>query len=328
MSAVVAAQRMQRTAQRMARMGRGTDTALGHLTPGEVVVPREVLAQMGTREQLRRGFAAAGADMGRFTVGGADDAVNPRTGAREYAFGDPDAGESFGEAPGTDGTGGGETPTGAEDPSEHFEGPGGASVAPSATGGPGVGDAPDGGDPDTDEFSDLFDDPRMQPEIDTASLNRDIEFSINLGDASEKGLEVKEELEPTFTDILGALVVPGKGLELVANTFEMESKLDDIAEEHGLTRDQLDAGMGDFGPDTGGEERGGDPDTLPGDAGAPVPGVEPEVDPDSPETVFGEVVPWEGVPDITQAALPEGWLGNVQGNILATHQSAARMGAW
>ena len=301
---------------------------VGHLTPGEVVVPREVLAQMGTREQLRRGFAAAGADMGRFTVGGMDDSRNPATGAREYAFGDPDA-------PGADtpdGTDGGEGP-GAEDPSEGFTGPGGLADAPSR-GGPSVADAPDGGEAPAPVSLPQRATPPARPvqalpddfeNMDLAfATMEDVDKFAEAFDRAEKG-----ELEAN--DILGLFGVTGniiegfldKGIEKAYEGIRSKAERDPFG-AMGDLRDR-------FGPSEPGEggEGGETPvDTLPGGAGAPVPGVEPEADPDSPDSVFADVTPWEGVPEITQAALPEGWLGNVQGNILATHQSAARMGAW
>ena len=68
----------------MRKMGRFGDTELGHLTPGEVVVPPQVAGPL--MPALQRGFAEAGAPMGRYIVGGDDDSINPMTGAREYFF--------------------------------------------------------------------------------------------------------------------------------------------------------------------------------------------------------------------------------------------------
>ena len=81
------------TRARLARLGRGGDAAVGHLTPGEVVVPRS-LAQLA-----RALLAREGKDVERFTVGGPGDRVNPRTGLREYlegpgGEGDPTGGSS------------------------------------------------------------------------------------------------------------------------------------------------------------------------------------------------------------------------------------------
>lgn len=91
-------------ARRMADMGRGGDTEVAHLTPGEVVVPGSVLQQPGVRRGLMSSFNRAGRDFGRFEVGGMDDSRNPVTGMREYF--DPGDMES-GQDPGVGGDFGG-----------------------------------------------------------------------------------------------------------------------------------------------------------------------------------------------------------------------------
>ena len=63
--------------QQLGAMGRMGDTQVGHLTPGEVVVPQNVLNQGDTRQQLGQGFEQAGAPMGRYEVGRVDDSINP-----------------------------------------------------------------------------------------------------------------------------------------------------------------------------------------------------------------------------------------------------------
>ena len=70
--------------RKLAEMGRGGDTEIGHLTEGEVVLPPEVAEQSDVRRQLLEAFSRAGIDIGRYTVGGDDDSINPRTGMREY----------------------------------------------------------------------------------------------------------------------------------------------------------------------------------------------------------------------------------------------------
>ena len=70
--------------RKLAEMGRGGDTEIGHLTEGEVVLPPEVAGQSDVRRQLLEAFSRAGIDIGRYTVGGDDDSINPRTGMREY----------------------------------------------------------------------------------------------------------------------------------------------------------------------------------------------------------------------------------------------------
>ena len=93
------------TPQQLARKGRGGDTMVGHLTPGEVVVPAPVMAQRMVRGALSQGFAQARMPMGRYTVGGRDDSRNPRTGMREYrgggaeGTGDPGPGGEGSDAP-------------------------------------------------------------------------------------------------------------------------------------------------------------------------------------------------------------------------------------
>ena len=76
--------------RKLAEMGRGGDTEVGHLTEGEVVVPPELAGKSDVRQQLLEAFSRAGIDIGRYTVGGEDDSRNPRTGMREF-YG-PDAG--------------------------------------------------------------------------------------------------------------------------------------------------------------------------------------------------------------------------------------------
>ena len=136
---------MAAVAAQLARKGRGGDTAVGHLTPGEVVVPAEVLSQPGVKDRLLFGFARSRMPMGRYTVGGGDDRRNPRTGMPEYRGG---GAEGTGD-PGPGGSGGGGEGPGAEDPSEGFSGPGGAADSPSR-GGP---TGPSGGDGGTDKPS-------------------------------------------------------------------------------------------------------------------------------------------------------------------------------
>ena len=91
--------------RKLAEMGRGGDTEIGHLTEGEVVLPPEVAGQSDVRRQLLEAFSRAGIDIGRYTVGGEDDSINPRTGMREY-YGPGDAFDGPGDA--QDGQGGGE----------------------------------------------------------------------------------------------------------------------------------------------------------------------------------------------------------------------------
>ena len=71
--------------QNMERYGRNGDTMMGHLTPGETVVPQQVLQQ---NPQIARGlgraFQDAGADPSRYVVGSGQNSVNPMTGEPEF----------------------------------------------------------------------------------------------------------------------------------------------------------------------------------------------------------------------------------------------------
>ena len=73
--------------QNMAAMGRNGDTQLAHVSPGEMVVPRQVL---NNRPELNAGINAAIMDMGgnprRYKVGSSDNSINPMTGQPEFFF--------------------------------------------------------------------------------------------------------------------------------------------------------------------------------------------------------------------------------------------------
>lgn len=70
----------------IAKKGRGTDTVLGHLTKGELVIPREMLASKELKKVLKKAFDVAGADMDAYVVGKAKNSTNPETGHPEFFF--------------------------------------------------------------------------------------------------------------------------------------------------------------------------------------------------------------------------------------------------
>lgn len=85
-----------RIAEMLAAEGRGDDTEVAHVTPGEMVIPRvfqtpEVLAA------LTRVAAAEGVPLERFRVGAARNNINPNTGAPEFDLSDRDL-DSIGRA--------------------------------------------------------------------------------------------------------------------------------------------------------------------------------------------------------------------------------------
>ncbi len=64
--------------------GRGTDTVLGHLSLGEVVIPRALLDDPEVMQALQSIFDAYGVNMAEFTVGDPANKINPETGYPEF----------------------------------------------------------------------------------------------------------------------------------------------------------------------------------------------------------------------------------------------------
>ena len=118
---------------KLAAMGRGGDTEIGHLTKGEVVLPRALADSPSLRDELTRAFERAGIPIGRYTVGGQDDSINPRTGMREFFVGDPGDGPGVGGSGSGSGSGGG-GPAGGTGPGSGVGGAPG-QAGPSGTGG-------------------------------------------------------------------------------------------------------------------------------------------------------------------------------------------------
>jgi len=74
--------------QNMAGYGRNGDTAMAHLTPGETVVPQQVLQQNPqVARGLGRAFQDVGADPRRYVVGSGSNSINPVTGKPEFFLG-------------------------------------------------------------------------------------------------------------------------------------------------------------------------------------------------------------------------------------------------
>ncbi len=67
--------------------GRGTDTVMGHLSLGEIVIPRAMQDDPRVMEFLQAAFDAMGADINEFTVGHEANKINPETGYPEFGFG-------------------------------------------------------------------------------------------------------------------------------------------------------------------------------------------------------------------------------------------------
>jgi hypothetical protein len=88
---------MNKVVAHLSKKGRGGDKTIGHLTPGEIVLPKS--AQ--TPELLAHAKQTLGQRFGRYQVGGKDDSVNPKTGAKE--FDDEDGSDNVGSDVGGDG---------------------------------------------------------------------------------------------------------------------------------------------------------------------------------------------------------------------------------
>lgn len=66
--------------------GRGSDTLLGHLTPGEIVVPKEIIDNEIAMRKLKSLFDKYEVDINQFTVGHEANSINPETGNPEFGF--------------------------------------------------------------------------------------------------------------------------------------------------------------------------------------------------------------------------------------------------
>ena len=71
--------------QNMARFGRNGDTRMAHVSPGEMVVPSQVLRNNPkVARGLGRAFRDVGADPKRYVVGSKRNSINPITGEPEF----------------------------------------------------------------------------------------------------------------------------------------------------------------------------------------------------------------------------------------------------
>lgn len=74
-------------AQHAQQYGRGADIMMGHLTPGDVVIPRDVV--MDNPEflvKLKKAMADMGGDYKTHIVGSGHENINPDTGMPEFGF--------------------------------------------------------------------------------------------------------------------------------------------------------------------------------------------------------------------------------------------------
>lgn len=78
---------LQKAMEVAAEKGRGTDDMVGHLTRGEVVIPKQFLeSEPKLRESLARLFKANGGSLDEFTVGHEANKINPTTKQPEFVW--------------------------------------------------------------------------------------------------------------------------------------------------------------------------------------------------------------------------------------------------
>ena len=66
------------------KKGRGGDSVLAHLTPGEIVIPRPLAENKDFKGFLEAAFDDSGASLDTFTVGSGENRVNPKTNIVEF----------------------------------------------------------------------------------------------------------------------------------------------------------------------------------------------------------------------------------------------------
>ena len=73
--------------QDLAQHGRGNDTMIAHVTPGEMMVPPEMMARHpALQKQLYQAYLDEGMDPRQFKVGSGITSLNPTTGRPEFGF--------------------------------------------------------------------------------------------------------------------------------------------------------------------------------------------------------------------------------------------------
>ena len=77
---------MSDMASQLAQAGRGDDTVLAHLQPGEVVLPVETLSDSRFESQVENRFRDVDLDPEAYVVGAGIASINPETGLEEFGF--------------------------------------------------------------------------------------------------------------------------------------------------------------------------------------------------------------------------------------------------
>ncbi len=77
--------KIQQLIQMLMKQGRGGDTMMAHLTPGEMEVPPEIQTPK-VLATLKKAYQDKGVDPAQFTAGSPQSSINPSTGLPEYNF--------------------------------------------------------------------------------------------------------------------------------------------------------------------------------------------------------------------------------------------------
>lgn len=122
-------------ADMLAQQGRKGDTQVGHLTPGELIIPDAILNSIpGLADMVAQAFAKAGADIEQYRVGGEGDSINPATGVPEYGYDDGGYGSESNPGGGVSGSDTGGFGSAGGDYGPSSDGGWGPSSEPSAPG--------------------------------------------------------------------------------------------------------------------------------------------------------------------------------------------------
>jgi hypothetical protein len=140
----------------LALQGRLGDSLVGHLTPGDAIIPAEIQNNPRVKQLLQEIYSITGTNPGRF-IAGAQNKINPKTGLPEFedAGGDGASGDGSGTSgPGGDSggvsggsNGNGSGAEGSSTDGSGTSGPGGeaAAAAEAGQGGAGPGGGSEGG---------------------------------------------------------------------------------------------------------------------------------------------------------------------------------------
>lgn len=75
---------LEEYSDKIAEEGRGEDDVIGHLTRGEVVIPKEFMENEEVAAMLQEVFAAYQTNINQYTVGHEENSINPKTGNPEF----------------------------------------------------------------------------------------------------------------------------------------------------------------------------------------------------------------------------------------------------